>query len=159
MSLLPILKHCVLFHIIRNREFAMFLESNVNIKGKYEEKNTGTRLFASNIYGTKAQSPILYWRTEIKYFSNIPALGKKLNFFQVPSQIVDCHFVCCGCRYWDWGFTCPHLFVHLCPPISTFFIILPFLYNLKQSERPVDALSENGKSLTDLLTTWIQEMR
>ena len=38
MSLLPILKHCVLFHIIRNREFAMFLESNVNIKGKYEEK-------------------------------------------------------------------------------------------------------------------------
>ena len=38
----------------------MFLESNVNIEGKYEEKYTGTHLFASNICITKARSSILY---------------------------------------------------------------------------------------------------
>ena len=58
---------------------------------------------------------------------------QKVFFLQVSSQLVDDDFVCCGCRCWGWGFTCPHLFVHLCPPI--FFIIIAFLYNFKEGRK------------------------
>ena len=65
-------------------------------------------------------------------------------FFQVSSQLVDDDFVCCGCRYWGWGFTCPHLFVHLCPPIFTFFIIIAFLYNLKTRAQKRQGKTKRG---------------